>query len=78
MAARKRAQDANLETKKANEALKEFKKMDAERERQGDLAIEAYATQQEALKTERYRREAARKAAKDDQRKAMVREAAEF
>jgi hypothetical protein len=46
--------------------------MDAERERQADLAIEAYAAQQEAVKAERRKREAARQAAKEEQRKAMV------
>ena len=37
---RARAQQANLETKKANEILLSFKKLDAQRELEADAAIE--------------------------------------
>ena len=37
---RARAQRANLETKKANEILLSFKKLDAQRELEADAAIE--------------------------------------
>lgn len=72
-AGRQRAKDANAATARANDALQEFKRRDAEREREADAAIEAYARKKEALAAERTAREAARAAAKDARRKAMVR-----
>ena len=40
---RARAKQANLETKKANEILLSFKKLDAQRELEADAAIEGMA-----------------------------------
>ena len=42
-AMRARAKQANLETKKANEILLSFKKLDAQRELEADAAIEGMA-----------------------------------
>jgi hypothetical protein len=57
----------------ANDALRAFKLKEAERERQADLAIEAYAAKKAGLAAERARRESAAAAAKEARRKAMVR-----
>ena len=59
----------------ANDALRAFKLKEVERERQADLAIEAYAEKKAGMLAERKRREAAAAAAKEAQRKAMVRPA---
>ena len=73
-AGRQRAKDANAATARANDALQEFKRREAEREREADAAIEAYARRKEELAAERTARAAAHAAAKDEQRQAMVRD----
>ncbi|DBA90152.1 hypothetical protein WJX77_003574 [Trebouxia sp. C0004] len=70
-AMRARAKQANLETKKANEILLAFKKLDAQRELEADAAIAAYAAKKAELAEERKRREAEREAAKEARRQAM-------
>ena len=64
---------ALAETAAANKALKAFKAREAERDAAADAAIEAYAERKAATLAERRRREDARAAEKDAQRKAMVR-----
>jgi Trichohyalin-plectin-homology domain len=72
-AARERAREADAAAAAANDALRAFKAIDAERERQADLAIQAYAKEKEARAAERARREQVRAAEKEKRRQAMVR-----
>eukprot|EP00892_Ulva_mutabilis_P004506 jgi/Ulvmu1/2427/UM134_0008.1 len=70
--ARERAKKASADTARANEALLEFKKREVEREAAAEKARIAYLEEQECRNAERKRREAARAAEKEAQRKAMV------
>jgi hypothetical protein len=69
---RERAKLANLETEQANSALRDFKLKEEEREREVDRAIESYAASKAETLAERKRREAARAAAMETKRMAMV------
>mmetsp|Transcript_10473 Transcript_10473/g.29777 ORF Transcript_10473/g.29777 Transcript_10473/m.29777 type:complete len:474 (-) Transcript_10473:192-1613(-) len=70
--AREEAQLRNLEMLKANDALKEYRRVQAERDRQAEEQIAAYAAQKAAMIEERKRREIQYQEQKEQKRQAMI------
>lgn len=70
--ARQQAQERNLEMVRANDALREYKAVQAERERMADEQIAAYAAQKAAMIEERKRRELMKQSEKEKQRQRMI------
>eukprot|EP00873_Tetraselmis_striata_P023274 jgi/Tetstr1/443538/TSEL_031542.t1 len=70
--ARRQAQERNLEMVRANDALQEYKAVQADRERMADEQIAGYAAQKAAMIEERKRREMLRQAEKESRRQRMI------
>lgn len=69
---REESQQRNLDMLRANDALLEYRRVQAERERLADEQVAAYAAHKAALIEERKRREMQRQADKDQKRDRMI------